>query len=814
MQFRINLTTTPMNYYSYSYLKIPAFFCLYSLAYAEPVSIIDGTFDSGQGAWVEVNGDGTFIYDYPTTGGNPGGNGVIDNTGGGGWGIWVSNFEANLLLADLGLEASKTYTFSQDMKLLSGSNIGGFKVDFFIGASANGSTGDMYLPLIGDGSTWETYNFTVSIPSNTDEIKIVPLWGPDSSVAYDNILVDDTEQTTSSTIPDADFEAADGLAWEQTSGAGDFTFTFPETGGNPGGHGRINNTSTSGWAVLVTDNGSILNLDSIGLTAGSAYLFKQDMKIFSGSNLGGFKVDFFNGGNLSSSTGDIKPQLIGDGSTWETYDFEITIPAEATGIKVVPLWGVASDVGFDNIVFDPEEIVVPEIAEIPDFTFDIGDSAWQEFGGPATTFSYESTGGNADGHAVMTNDGTGFGVIVSNNGGIIPLSGLGLTAGEAYRFQQDMKLLSGTEIGGLKVEFYRSGAQVSNTGDLRIPMIGNGSTWETYLYEIAIPLGTDGIKVVPLWGPGSSVGIDNVTYSTTPIPSPAITNFDFESGGANWVSYSDNGQSNFSYPDTGGNPGGFGQIENTASWAVLVANDGNPAPLSKFGITEEGNYNFQMDMKIIAGQNIGGLKVEYYTDGTASGDSGEIFPVLIGDGSTWETYDFEVYIPGDINQLKVVPLWGIESTVGFDNIITPQASPSGFNGWVAQFPGVGTQIGFNDDPDQDGQPNGLENFLGSDPSVFSAGLTLTISGSVANPIYSIVHSQNDEPAADISTPVYQWSSDLVTYYTNGESDPNGTAVFFDPETNTPSAGTTTVDVGVAGPAPEKFFVRVILAQPE
>lgn len=46
------------------------------------------------------------------------------------------------------------------------------------------------------------------------------------------------------------------------------------------------------------------------------------------------------------------PQLIGDGSTWETYSFEVEIPAAADNIKVIPLSGLGSSVGFDNITVE------------------------------------------------------------------------------------------------------------------------------------------------------------------------------------------------------------------------------------------------------------------------------------------------------------------------------------------------------------------------------------------------------------------------------------------------------------------------------
>jgi len=74
----------------------------------------------------------------------------------------------------------------------------------------------------------------------------------------------------------------------------------------------------------------------------------------------GFKIDFTNAGeNSGLSTGDLYPQLIGDGSSWETYTFPIEIPAEVDGLKIVPLWGPNSSIAYDNFCFDPNPLESP-----------------------------------------------------------------------------------------------------------------------------------------------------------------------------------------------------------------------------------------------------------------------------------------------------------------------------------------------------------------------------------------------------------------------------------------------------------------------
>lgn len=152
--------------------------------------IPNGKFDTpagSAGAWLPVSGGGTFNYDYPTTGGNPGGFGIINNPGGTGFGIWVANNGNPISLSSIGLTAGKAYTFQVDMKIISGTRIGGFKIDFFADANQIASTGDLY-PVSGTAD-WVTYSFPITINAGADGIKVVPLWGPNSSVGFDNISI-------------------------------------------------------------------------------------------------------------------------------------------------------------------------------------------------------------------------------------------------------------------------------------------------------------------------------------------------------------------------------------------------------------------------------------------------------------------------------------------------------------------------------------------------------------------------------------------------------------------------------------------------
>ena len=152
----------------------------------------NGSFTNGgpTADWVQVSGGGSFVYTYPATGGNPGGYAVMDNTGGGGWGIWVGGDTTPLDLGSLGLSANFTFTFVQDMKIVSGTDIGGIKIESWGPSGKISDSGDMRPSLSGHNTAnWETYSFPYLIAPGATGIKVVPLWGPNTSVAYDNIGV-------------------------------------------------------------------------------------------------------------------------------------------------------------------------------------------------------------------------------------------------------------------------------------------------------------------------------------------------------------------------------------------------------------------------------------------------------------------------------------------------------------------------------------------------------------------------------------------------------------------------------------------------
>jgi hypothetical protein len=343
--------TTPMN----SFIKTLAFCALLGAsggASATEVLMPNGDFSAGSTSWNQVGPITSFSY--PSTGGNPDGYGVMDATNGE-WGIWVGNADAAIPLDGSvlpGVSAGNTYVFKQDMRIEGavGTNIGGFKIDFVGGPG--GTTGDLRIPKIGDGSTWETYSYTIAIPAGVTGIKIVPLWGPNSIVGFDNFRVENGAVPPPPVIPgipNPGFEIPGGAGWAPV---GPTSFSYPTTGGNPGGYG-VMNANGGQWGIWVANGDAILTIGPSGqlpLIAGTTATFAMDMKIESTSNqsnIGGFKVDFF--GGPGGSTGDMWPAKSGSGTEWATYTFSVPIPLGVTGVKLVPLWGANSTVGYDNI---------------------------------------------------------------------------------------------------------------------------------------------------------------------------------------------------------------------------------------------------------------------------------------------------------------------------------------------------------------------------------------------------------------------------------------------------------------------------------
>ncbi|NNC87503.1 MAG: hypothetical protein HKN82_03465 [Akkermansiaceae bacterium] len=146
---------------------------------------------------------------------------------------------------------------------------------------------------------------------------------------------------------------------------------------------------------------------------------------------------------------------------------------------------------------------------------------------------------------------------------------------------------------------------------------------------------------------------------------------------------------------------------------------------------------------------------------------------------------------------------------GVDTIyLTGLSGPGGntFGDWISGYPGVGSENGLGDDPDLDGIDNGVENFFGTAPDTFTAGL---VSGT-ADPgagTFTFTHAQGT--LADDLTAGYRWSKDLQAFLADGATDGGGTKVDF---ASTTDAGITTVTATVTGTAIDALYVIVEVTQ--
>jgi len=126
---------------------------------------------------------------------------------------------------------------------------------------------------------------------------------------------------------------------------------------------------------------------------------------------------------------------------------------------------------------------------------------------------------------------------------------------------------------------------------------------------------------------------------------------------------------------------------------------------------------------------------------------------------------------------------------------------STFANWINGYSGDGVEKGFEEDPDHDGVPNGVESIFGTDPFVAGQGLRFT--GKADNTIH-FQHPLNSMPVADVVAS-YRWSPDLTNWHDSGSSFGGTTVVF---AFGLPVAGMRSVTATIDGTPPRKMFVEL------
>jgi hypothetical protein len=163
-----------------------------------------------------------------------------------------------------------------------------------------------------------------------------------------------------------------------------------------------------------------------------------------------------------------------------------------------------------------------------------------------------------------------------------------------------------------------------------------------------------------------------------------IPNGDFSDGGANWVNVSGLGDTAPVTFPTGGNPGGYGTITVNGGWGILVSPTaggaaGGGVPIGNLGLTAGGPVTFTYDSINLSGPGpVGGFKWEAWGNNAIVGNTGDVFPTVIGNGTTWQTYTYNWTLPATTDKLIFVPLWAggaNTSTIGVDNVgVVPEPS--------------------------------------------------------------------------------------------------------------------------------------------
>jgi fibronectin-binding autotransporter adhesin len=129
-----------------------------------------------------------------------------------------------------------------------------------------------------------------------------------------------------------------------------------------------------------------------------------------------------------------------------------------------------------------------------------------------------------------------------------------------------------------------------------------------------------------------------------------------------------------------------------------------------------------------------------------------------------------------------------------------------FVAWITPF--SVSDPSFGGDPDSDGLDNGVENILGSNPSVYANGLTQI---SATSSSFKFLHEQSNSIASDV-TKSYQWSTDLVNWAASGASLEGTTATIAENTiTNVAAPGNDVIEVTVTvtGGSATKVFGRLV-----
>jgi len=163
-----------------------------------------------------------------------------------------------------------------------------------------------------------------------------------------------------------------------------------------------------------------------------------------------------------------------------------------------------------------------------------------------------------------------------------------------------------------------------------------------------------------------------------------VPNGDFESNFDSW-GYEFGGGGSYTVEATGGNTGGYLQMNQATGWGAVAISTDSPVggTLAEFGLDAgQTTADVQWDQKLFSGAGGGmGVKIESWNETAVISDSGDQFAANTGSG--WETFSYSYTIAPGATRLKVV-LLGVnaDSVMGYDNVTITNAVPVPAAAWL------------------------------------------------------------------------------------------------------------------------------------